>query len=110
MRGRIARSDEATGIYHLTASGPTTWYQFAQRLAGERTRCIPVRTADYPRLRLGRAIRFSTRCAWMIRSAPRAVEEQWAWARDGLQPLVGAAITPHAPPAPATLRQRRASS
>jgi dTDP-4-dehydrorhamnose reductase len=45
---------EHTGIYHLTASGSTTWYGFARaildraRPAGSAVRLAPIATADYP--------------------------------------------------------------
>jgi dTDP-4-dehydrorhamnose reductase len=44
---------DASGIYHLTAQGQTTWHGFAQaivaRLPGEvKPRVVPIATEDYP--------------------------------------------------------------
>ena len=41
---------ERAGLYHMSASGHTTWYEFAQAIVGEgtRARIVPITTADYP--------------------------------------------------------------
>jgi dTDP-4-dehydrorhamnose reductase len=47
----LRRRDPASGIYHLTAGGETTWCGFAReifRLAGIATPVEPITTADYP--------------------------------------------------------------
>jgi dTDP-4-dehydrorhamnose reductase len=47
----LKRRDPASGIYHLTAGGETTWCGFAReifRLAGIATPVEPITTADYP--------------------------------------------------------------
>jgi dTDP-4-dehydrorhamnose reductase len=36
------------GLYHLTAQGVATWYDFARAILGERVRIVPITTADYP--------------------------------------------------------------
>ncbi len=39
-----------TGLYHLSARGATTWYEFAQAIVGnvEHPRVTPITTAEYP--------------------------------------------------------------
>jgi dTDP-4-dehydrorhamnose reductase len=39
-----------SGLYHVSASGATTWYDFARAIVGdvERPRVVPISTADYP--------------------------------------------------------------
>ena len=41
---------ERTGVYHMSAGGHTTWYEFARAIVGEgtRARIIPITTAQYP--------------------------------------------------------------
>jgi dTDP-4-dehydrorhamnose reductase len=41
---------ERAGLYHLSALGQATWYDFAREILGEasRVRVIPIATADYP--------------------------------------------------------------
>ena len=39
---------ERAGLYHLSAAGETTWYDFARAILGERVRVVPITTADYP--------------------------------------------------------------
>lgn len=59
LAARAGSSDalgEARGVYHLTASGVTTWWEFAREiLAGSAawegrrcTRVVPISTAEYP--------------------------------------------------------------
>jgi dTDP-4-dehydrorhamnose reductase len=38
------------GLYHMSASGATTWFAFARAIVGdvERPRVVPIDTADYP--------------------------------------------------------------
>jgi dTDP-4-dehydrorhamnose reductase len=38
------------GLYHLSSTGSTTWYDFARAILGEGgpTRVLPIATADYP--------------------------------------------------------------
>ena len=38
------------GLYHLTATGATTWYAFARAILGDRVRVVPITTAEYPTL------------------------------------------------------------
>lgn len=50
---RQPKDDLASGIYHMTGAGETSWYAFAQaiqRLAGERwkARLEPIPSSDYP--------------------------------------------------------------
>ena len=41
---------ERAGLYHLSATGATTWHGFAQAIVGDvpRPRVVPIATADYP--------------------------------------------------------------
>jgi dTDP-4-dehydrorhamnose reductase len=41
---------ERAGLYHLSASGATTWYEFARAIIGDvaRPRIVPITTAEYP--------------------------------------------------------------
>jgi dTDP-4-dehydrorhamnose reductase len=41
---------ERAGLYHLSASGPTSWFDFARAIVGEveRPRVVPITTAEYP--------------------------------------------------------------
>lgn len=41
---------ERNGLYHLSAHGATTWYDFARAIVGnvERPRVVPITTAEYP--------------------------------------------------------------
>ena len=48
---RILGSAEASGLFHLTASGRTSWHGFAaaiMRDAGLSTRVVPIRSSEYP--------------------------------------------------------------
>jgi dTDP-4-dehydrorhamnose reductase len=38
------------GLYHMSASGATTWYDFTRAIVGDvaRPRVVPITTADYP--------------------------------------------------------------
>jgi dTDP-4-dehydrorhamnose reductase len=55
-RDTRAAFEAASGIYHMTASGSTTWYDFARRILGDDPRSTeqicrsvrPIRTEDYP--------------------------------------------------------------
>jgi dTDP-4-dehydrorhamnose reductase len=46
-RGYVA---ERAGLYHLSAGGQTTWYDFARAIVGPagRPTVVPIKTADYP--------------------------------------------------------------
>lgn len=48
-RGLPALGEHA-GVYHLSASGPTSWYEFARAIIGDvpRPRVVPITTAEYP--------------------------------------------------------------
>ncbi|HEX6137997.1 MAG TPA: dTDP-4-dehydrorhamnose reductase [Casimicrobiaceae bacterium] len=40
---------ERAGLYHLSAQGHATWYEFARAIIGEaRVRVVPITTAEYP--------------------------------------------------------------
>ena len=41
---------ERAGLYHMSASGATTWYDFTRAIVGDvaRPRVVPITTADYP--------------------------------------------------------------
>lgn len=42
---------KASGIYHATAAGETTWFGFAEAIFAQRTkrpRLVPIRTSDWP--------------------------------------------------------------
>jgi dTDP-4-dehydrorhamnose reductase len=41
---------ERAGLYHLSASGATTWFDFARAIIGDvrRPRVLPIATAEYP--------------------------------------------------------------
>lgn len=47
--GRAAMAERA-GLYHLSATGSTTWFEFARAIIGdvERPRIVPIATAGYP--------------------------------------------------------------
>ncbi len=46
----LAYLAERAGLYHLSAQGATTWYEFAQAIVGDtaRPRVVPITTAEYP--------------------------------------------------------------
>jgi len=47
----LDRPEPVEGLFHLSAGGATTWFEFAQRilaLAGSSTPVVPIRTAEYP--------------------------------------------------------------
>jgi dTDP-4-dehydrorhamnose reductase len=46
----LAYLREREGLYHLSASGPTTWYEFACAIVGKiaASRIKPIGTSDYP--------------------------------------------------------------
>jgi dTDP-4-dehydrorhamnose reductase len=48
-RGRAAVAERA-GLYHLCASGSTTWYGFARAIVGDASKpdVVPISTAEYP--------------------------------------------------------------
>lgn len=41
---------ERSGLYHMSAAGPTTWYGFARAILADRpsVRVVPITTAEYP--------------------------------------------------------------
>jgi len=41
---------ERSGLYHLSASGEASWYDFARAILGDTSepRLVPIATADYP--------------------------------------------------------------
>ena len=51
-----AAGEEATGVYHMTASGSTTWFEFAKTILASDARVAeqvcreihPIATVDYP--------------------------------------------------------------
>ncbi len=48
---KSSRQWQADGIFHVTASGHTSWYEFAQAIAesmGSQTLILPIQTKDYP--------------------------------------------------------------
>jgi dTDP-4-dehydrorhamnose reductase len=47
--GIAALSDRA-GLYHLSATGEASWYDFARAIVGDAAtpRIVPIATADYP--------------------------------------------------------------
>ncbi len=57
-RAHLARLREARGIYHATAQGETTWFEFAQAIFIEQShrlgqafnapRVVPIATKDFP--------------------------------------------------------------
>jgi dTDP-4-dehydrorhamnose reductase len=47
----LNRPEPVEGLYHVTAAGSTTWFDFAKRvlqLAGLATPVVPISTAEYP--------------------------------------------------------------
>ncbi len=56
IEGTKSDADPQHGLYHLTASGTTTWFGFAQAILADAEeklgitapRLIPIKTADYP--------------------------------------------------------------
>jgi dTDP-4-dehydrorhamnose reductase len=49
LRNDADRVAEVSGIYHMTAGGSTTWYEFARRILTDTTvRITPITTAEYP--------------------------------------------------------------
>jgi dTDP-4-dehydrorhamnose reductase len=47
----LDRATPLEGLYHVSAAGATTWFEFARRileLAGLDTPVVPIATADYP--------------------------------------------------------------
>ena len=48
QRGSACIADHA-GLYHLSASGSTTWYGFAREIVADtRVRVMPIKTSEYP--------------------------------------------------------------
>jgi len=47
--GTAALADRA-GLYHLSSTGATSWYEFARAIVGDapRPRVVPITSADYP--------------------------------------------------------------
>jgi dTDP-4-dehydrorhamnose reductase len=43
---------ERSGVYHMSAQGSTSWFEFARTIVGsvERPRVVPIATAEYPTL------------------------------------------------------------
>jgi dTDP-4-dehydrorhamnose reductase len=50
-RGLFAAAERA-GLYHLSAQGSASWFEFARAIVGavERPRVVPIATAEYPTL------------------------------------------------------------
>lgn len=50
VAGGLPAMRERAGLYHLSSSGSTTWYEFARAIVGDvpRPRVTPIATADYP--------------------------------------------------------------
>ena len=50
VAGGLPAMRERAGLYHLSSSGPATWYEFARAIVGDvpRPRVTPIATADYP--------------------------------------------------------------
>ena len=48
----LAALAERTGIYHLSARGSTSWFEFARTIVGpvDRPRVVPIATSEYPTL------------------------------------------------------------
>jgi dTDP-4-dehydrorhamnose reductase len=46
----LAGAAERAGLYHLSASGSASWYEFAQAIVGDapHPRVVPITTAEYP--------------------------------------------------------------
>jgi dTDP-4-dehydrorhamnose reductase len=46
----LPRLAERSGLYHLSSTGATTWYEFARAILGDvaRPRVVPITTAEYP--------------------------------------------------------------
>jgi len=46
----LAALAERSGLYHLSSTGPASWYDFARAIVGDvpRPRVVPITTADYP--------------------------------------------------------------
>jgi dTDP-4-dehydrorhamnose reductase len=46
----LAGAAERAGLYHLSATGHTSWHEFAQAIVGDATRprVVPIATAEYP--------------------------------------------------------------
>jgi dTDP-4-dehydrorhamnose reductase len=50
VAGGLPGMRERAGLYHLSSSGPTSWYEFARAIVGDARRptVTPIATADYP--------------------------------------------------------------
>jgi len=50
VAGGAASLAERSGLYHLSATGPTSWFGFARAIVGDvaRPRMVPITTAEYP--------------------------------------------------------------
>ncbi|MEP6942893.1 MAG: dTDP-4-dehydrorhamnose reductase [Betaproteobacteria bacterium] len=50
VAGGTASLTERSGLYHLSARGPTSWFGFARAIVGDvaRPRVVPISTAAYP--------------------------------------------------------------
>jgi dTDP-4-dehydrorhamnose reductase len=89
---------ERTGLYHMSASGATTWYEFARAIVeagpsnGKRVRVVPITTADYPTA--------ARRPAYAVLSTAR-FERTFGFAlrpwRDSLADCIGAPVEPAVP-------------
>lgn len=48
VAGGVQTLAERGGLYHLSAGGSTSWFDFARAIVGDRVRVIPITTAEYP--------------------------------------------------------------
>jgi len=46
--GGLPTLAERSGLYHLSAGGSTSWFDFARAIVGDSVRVIPITTAQYP--------------------------------------------------------------
>jgi len=110
VAGGLPYLDARCGLYHMSATGATTWYEFARAIvgadaqSGRRVRVVPITTADYPTAarRPAYAVLSTARFEHAFGFALRPWRESLAdCLKDPAEPAVAAVVgrPPFAPPA-----------